>query len=46
MSNFVDVAGNKNINLRIIGSNGKVAEIPLNKPHRIVPSLSENYIIL
>lgn len=46
MSNFVDVAGNKNINLRIIGSNGKVAEMPLNKPHRIVPSLSENYIIL
>jgi hypothetical protein len=46
MTNFVDVAGNKNINLKIIGSNGKVAEMPLNKPHRIVPSLSENYIIL
>jgi hypothetical protein len=46
MNTFIDVAGSKDIDVKIIGSNGKMTEIPLTKTHRIVPTLSDNYVIL
>jgi hypothetical protein len=46
LNSFIDIAGNKDIDVKIVGSNGKMTEIPLTKTHRIVPTLSDNYVIL